>query len=613
MNLSLMSFSMFRGYPKHGFEAAGLMQIAGECGLSMVDMLAFEVDLLGENALKAALTESGVKLGCYITGASFYEAPEKVPEELTAALERAKRLGANVLMVVPGSDSENERAICAEMTKQALLERAADCFRTAVELGKQYGITIGFENTPHACKPLSSPEDCRYILQRVPGLGLIFDTGNFRVAEPDGDELAAYELLKPYIIRIHLKDVVLGDFPTGEVCVDGQRIRPVVAGSGIIPVERLLHAMVRDGYDGDLAIEYSAPAEARGVEHAKFIAPYVRFIREALAGPVTRPAYVHIPGLDKPVSRILFGTAIMPALYGKDCHALFDSMVSCGVNAFDCARGYGYAEKSLGQWVKDRNNRERLVILTKCGNVDETGVHVNRQVIESELNESLAMLQMDYVDIYLVHRDDPKTPVSEIIDTLNEVQKAGKIRIFGASNWTHQRIEEANAYAAANGLNGFSISSPNFGLAQQVGDPWGGDCVTISGNENARARQWYAEQQMPVLAYSSLGRGFFSGKFQSYDYETARSVLDGPGQMGYLYDCNMERLRRAEELAVRDGCTVSQIAMRYLFSHDMNVFAIVSTTSAQRMAQNILAANCPLRKADVAWLEAERKDDHGGL
>lgn len=605
MNLSLMSFSMYRDYPKHGFDATGLLQIAAQNDISQLDLLSFEVDLLGEAALKTALDAADARLNCYITGASFYEAPDKVEAELTAALERTKRLGGNRLMVVPGSNTAAEEALCAAMTRQQMLDRAVECFALAVELGRRYGIAVCFENTPHACKPLAAPQDCLYVLQHVPGLGLVFDTGNFRVADTACDELAAYELLQQYIVHVHLKDVVVGNFAVGERCMDGQHIRPVVTGSGIIPMEELLHALQRDGYQGSLAVEYSAPVGVHGEEHVQILAAYCRFIRAALAGEVRRAPCAEILGIAISVSRIFFGTAIFPILTGANADALFDSMYACGINAFDCARGYGYAEKSLGQWMQNRNNRSRVVILTKCGNVNADGKPcVSRQIIQTELAQSLAALQTDYIDLYLLHRDDPTTPVSEIIDTLNEAQQAGKIRVFGASNWTHTRIREANAYAAANGLHGFAVSSPNFGLAEQVCDPWGGACITISGAENADARSWYAAQQMPIMAYSSLGRGFFSGKFRSGDYEAAKQVLDAPAQKGYLHPCNMERLRRAEQLAQRDGCTVAQVAMRYVFGSSMNVFAVISTTSVARMMQNVTATLTPLCPVDICYLES---------
>ncbi len=312
-----------------------------------------------------------------------------------------------------------------------------------------------------------------------------------------------------------------------------------------------------------------------------------------------------IPGLTLPVSRIFFGTAIPPMLMGENADALLDAVLAQGINAFDCARGYGKAEKSLGRWMEARQNRERIVLLTKCGNVDWKGkVCVNRKVIEKELAESLEELGTDSIDIYLLHRDDPKTPVGELIECLNEAADQGKIKVFGVSNWTCERIEEANAYARERGLRGFTVSSPNFGLAEQAADPWGGGCVTVSGPANRAAREWYAQNRMPLIAYSSLGRGFFSGKFKSGDYEGARKVLDGPAQKGYLCEANMERLRRAEELAERKACTVSEIAMRYIFGSAMNVFAAVSTTNPGRMAQNVSAALHPLTREEVSWLES---------
>ena len=118
--------------------------------------------------------------------------------------------------------------------------------------------------------------------------------------------------------------------------------------------------------------------------------------------------------------------------------------------------------------------------------------------------------------------------------------KRGKIGAFGGSNWTHERISEANAYAKRHGLIPFAVSSPNFGLAEQINDPWGGACVTISGKEAKDARKWYQETQMSVVAYSSLGRGLFSGKVKEISMETFAQVLDGPAQKGYLCEENLE-------------------------------------------------------------------------
>ena len=314
-----------------------------------------------------------------------------------------------------------------------------------------------------------------------------------------------------------------------------------------------------------------------------------------------------IPGLDAAVSRIFFGTAIPPISTGEDRSLdLLDSVLKTGINAFDCARSYGLAENMLGKWMETRSNRDRVLILSKCGDIKDGKVRVDRQVILDQLRESLDALRTDHIDIYLLHRDDPDTRPEEQIDTLNEVVEKGCVRVIGVSNWSHQRIETANRYAAAHGLAGFSVSSPNYGLARQMADPWGGGCVTLSGPENRDARDWYVKNGMPVIAYSSLGRGFFSGRFRSGDYGKARMVLDGPAQKGYLHEENMARLRRAEELADRYGLTVPEIAMRYLFGSPMDLFAVVSSTSAERLKMNIRAAASPLDARDTSFLESER-------
>ncbi len=317
--------------------------------------------------------------------------------------------------------------------------------------------------------------------------------------------------------------------------------------------------------------------------------------------------YAGIPGLPVKASRIFLGTAAGPLLNGENADALLDGAAERGVNAFDCARSYGHAEETLGEWIRRRGNRERMIVLSKCGDIHNGVLQVNRQVIEDQLETSLRALQTDYIDIYHLHRYDPKTPVSECIDTLNEAKRSGKIRVFGVSNWTVEQITEANRYAEENGLEGFSVSSPNFGLARQMEDLWGGGCVSISGPEHQADRTWYTQNGMPVIAYSSLGRGFFSGRFRSDDPEGARRVLDPYAQKGYLYPENMQHLKRAEELAAKYGETVPEIAMRYVFSSSMNVFAVVSTTNPGRLDSSIRAVCNPLSQTEITELENQQE------
>lgn len=175
----------------------------------------------------------------------------------------------------------------------------------------------------------------------------------------------------------------------------------------------------------------------------------------------------------------------------------------------------------------------------------------------------------------------------------------------GASNWTHTRIEEANEYAYKHNLIPFSVSSPNFCLARQVEDPWGGGCVNICGPENQAARAWYEKNQMPVIAYSSLGRGFFSGKLKSGHADHASDYLDSFAMKGYACPDNFERLRRCEILAEKHGVMVAQIAMSWIFSQPLNIFAIASMSKADRMKTNREALLLKLSNEEIAYLALE--------
>lgn len=317
--------------------------------------------------------------------------------------------------------------------------------------------------------------------------------------------------------------------------------------------------------------------------------------------------YVEIPYVDKKISRILYGTAISPFMEGGDGDDLLDAVYAMGINTFDTARVYNKAEKSLGNWMEKRGNRKEVVLLSKCAHPDVFGrKRVNEKEIREDFAKSADYLKTEYIDIYLLHRDDPEVEAGRIVELLNAMHEEGKIGAFGGSNWTHQRIEEANAYARKHQLIPFAVSSPNFGLADQVQDPWGGGCVTISGPSHADARAWYQDTRMPVIAYSSLGHGLFSGRVKSSEPEKAKEVMDAPAMKGYGCPENFERLRRCEELAAENHCTVPEIAMAWIYNQNLNTFAVVSSSKAERMQQNIDAMYRKLSEQEVQYLDLQR-------
>ena len=107
--------------------------------------------------------------------------------------------------------------------------------------------------------------------------------------------------------------------------------------------------------------------------------------------------------------------------------------------------------------------------------------------ISADIHDSLARFKTDYIDLYLLHRDDPDVTVGPIVERLHEHREKGQIHAYGGSNWSHERFAAANAYAEKHGLTPFAVSSPNFSLAEQAQPPWSG-CITISGPSQKAAR-----------------------------------------------------------------------------------------------------------------------------
>ena len=317
--------------------------------------------------------------------------------------------------------------------------------------------------------------------------------------------------------------------------------------------------------------------------------------------------YQKIRGIDKPLSRIIYGCTTEAMMKGENVNDLLDEIYSLGINTFDTAENYGLSEVSLGILMKERGNRDDIVVITKGCHPYDGVDRMTPEYLREDIEKSFQRLKTDYIDIYLLHRDVLGVPVGPIVEILNEYHKAGKIGVFGGSNWQPERIQEANDYAIQHDLVPFTVSSPNYSLCRQVNDPWGGSagCVTITGDENQEARQWYRDNDIAVLAYSSLGRGVFTGKVRSDEIEKAK-VMMGPGAANaYCHPENFERLRRAEKLASKRNATVSQVALAWLLKQKVNAFPIVSASTAGRIADNVKALELNLTDEEAKWLNLE--------
>ncbi|MBE7470201.1 MAG: aldo/keto reductase [Anaerolineae bacterium] len=319
--------------------------------------------------------------------------------------------------------------------------------------------------------------------------------------------------------------------------------------------------------------------------------------------------YGHIPDIDKPISRLVQGTVMITSDEVERSFTLLDEIFELGCTTFDTAHGYGNGdcERTFGRWLDERGLREKVVIIGKGAHHNQDRQRVTPFDITSDLFDSLARLRTDFIDLYLLHRDDPTAPVGPIVEVLNEHQAAGRIHAFGGSNWSHERIQVANEYAAAHGLVPFAASSPNFSLAEQVKEPWP-NCLSISGPQGETARAWYRQNGLPLFTWSSLAGGFFSGRFSRDNLDSFDSYLDKLCVESYCYEDNFKRLDRARQLAGEKGLTLPQIALAYVLSQPLNIFALVGCQSGAEFKANVEASQVKLTPEEIAWLDLQRDD-----
>ncbi len=314
--------------------------------------------------------------------------------------------------------------------------------------------------------------------------------------------------------------------------------------------------------------------------------------------------YSEVKGVGKPVSRLVQGTVMLSEADQAWSFALLDAVYALGCRAFDTAHSYGAGEKErvLGAWLASRGVRDEIVILGKGAHPVDGRARVTPGEITADLHESLGRLGVEFIDLYVLHRDNPALPVGPLVEVLNEHHRAGKIGAFGGSNWSAERIGEANEYATANGLIPFAVSSPNFSLAEQFRPPWPG-CISVSGPQGDAARAWYRAQGIPLFTWSSLAGGFLSGRFTRDNLDQFTAYLDRNCIAAYGEEPNFRRLDRARELAAERDLTIPQVALAYVLSQPDGIFPLVGCNSGEEFRQNAAALDVALTPGELAWLD----------
>lgn len=315
--------------------------------------------------------------------------------------------------------------------------------------------------------------------------------------------------------------------------------------------------------------------------------------------PAIPMEYIRIPNVETSLSKLVLGTASFKLQSYKEHFKILDTAFHRGINTFDTASLYsnGESEIVLGKWIKSCGLQDKVTIISKCGHHNAYRKRVNGFDMFSDLFDSLARLEVDCIDIYLLHRDDESIPISNIMNCFHAMKKRGYIKAYGVSNWSIARIEEANAYAKEKHIDPLCLSSPHFSLARPVVNPWSDDCVTLSGDQEALL--YYKQSQLPILSYASLACGFLSGTID-YNTELSDSMTS---VKPYDSPENKQRLWRAKQLADTYQVSIPEIALAWVLRYPLNTLAIFKTSSTRNIKTNIHALSIPLTQKELLWLD----------
>lgn len=293
-------------------------------------------------------------------------------------------------------------------------------------------------------------------------------------------------------------------------------------------------------------------------------------------------------------SRIILGTAYFgDGITDETAFDIMDKFYEMGGTHIDTARLYadGRSEEIVGKWTRERKEKQ-VYISTKGGyprtDAPET-VRISENEIRYDLEKSLAALGVETVDFYWLHRDDEKISVGVIIEMMNTLVKEGKIKAFGASNWTTARIAKAQDYAKQHNLIGFSASQIRFNPAYNVTERAG--LVGMDKNEF----EYYKKNNMPVVAYSSQAKGFFSKMA-----EEGENALSEKAKLRYMCDINIEKVEVIKNLALKYHCSVAAIICGAFCSFkNPEVFPIIGGKNLSQITDSLTGAKVVLTEDEI--------------
>ena len=285
----------------------------------------------------------------------------------------------------------------------------------------------------------------------------------------------------------------------------------------------------------------------------------------------------------------------------KQSFDILDKFVAGGFNFIDTANAYswwvngvgGQSETIIGNWMKTRGNREKVIVATKVGSETQAhGYDISRKAILNEVEGSLKRLQTDYIDLYYTHFDDNKTPVEETMAAYDEIVKAGKVRYIAVSNVSPARIEESFTVSEEKNYPKYVALQPHYNLL--VREPFEKEYAPIVEKYN-----------LSVFTYFSLEAGFLTGKYRKEEdfAKTAR----GAGIKKYFDDRGKAVLHALDVVAQKHQAKPATVALAWLLTHPLVTAPIVSATSESQLQTIFDAPELKLDKADLDLLNDASK------
>jgi aryl-alcohol dehydrogenase-like predicted oxidoreductase len=303
---------------------------------------------------------------------------------------------------------------------------------------------------------------------------------------------------------------------------------------------------------------------------------------------------------DLMVPPLCFGSNVLGwTVDEKTAFALLDALLEAGLNFIDTADVYsrwvpghqgGESETIIGNWMKARGNRAKVVVATKVGmEMGEGRKGLKPAYIRQACEDSLRRLQTDHIDLYQSHTDDADTPQEDVLDAYDQLIEAGKIRVIGASNFSAARFAEALKLAET-GLPRYESLQPEYNL------------YTRSGYE-AELEPLCRANEVGVISFYGLAAGFLTGKYRS-ERDLGKSPRGMRSIGRYLNERGFRILEALDTVAEDNDVSPAQVALAWLMARPGLTAPIVSATSLAQLRELVAATRFMLSASDIAKLDA---------